>query len=261
MHMLRAHPGLVAEGARRRKPLRQRIQHRLRQIHCQDVSHAKLLAHCRTQLCCLRELRHVSTPCVGRCTGVIIWELCSRLYTGTMSKATCEGTTSLMNACTAPTCRDFAGRCTWIEGIRVPVPQLTMITLDAGPRLGTSSTILSSHCEVTAHSWDKADSICFVDVCTWMRCRLRHAPTKRCERLRSACQLSMGIQRLQGLLHCRRVAEGLGERLIVLLAAQRGCCLLLRHRRHLLVCRCRRCRRCTLALVGPEALAWMKRLP
>ena len=78
-------------------------------------------------------------------------------------------------------------------GIMAPVPQLTMITRDTGPRLGTSSTILSSHCEVTAHSWDRAESICFVDVCTWMRCRVRHAPSKGRERLRSACQRSMGI--------------------------------------------------------------------
>jgi hypothetical protein len=135
------------------------------------------------------------------------------------------------------------------------VPQLTMITLDAGPRLGTSSTILSSHCKATAYSWDKAESICFMDVCTWLLCGCDMHQARDAERLQSTCQLSMGIERLQGLLHCRRVAECLGERRVVLLAAQRGCCLLLRLRRHLLVCRCRRRRRWTLALVGPEALA------
>lgn len=86
-----------------------------------------------------------------------------------------------------------------------------------------------------------------------MRRTLRHAPTKRCERLRSACQLSMGIWRLQGLLHCRRVTEGLGERLVVLLAAQRGCCLLLRRRRHQLVCRWTCC-----VPASPDALTQME---
>ena len=100
------------------------------------------------------------------------------------------------------------------------MPQLTMITRDAGPRLGTSSTILSSLCTATAHSWDTADSICFVEVCTWLLCGCNmHQQRDASGCNQSACQLSMITKRLQGLLHCRGVTEDLGERLVVLLAA------------------------------------------